>query len=727
MKSFYYAFICLLAMTITPLQAQKQLTLEDIYKLGVFREKSVQGINWTKNGQFYTSLEQNGVVKYDITTGKAVETVVDFGTLNPRIDVDDYAFSSDEKKLLFTTNTEPIYRRSFRADYYVYDLTTKTLQPLAAEGRQSYATFSPDGSKVAFVRDNNLFVVDLANNNALTQVTNDGKFNYIINGSTDWVYEEELGFAQAFFWSPDSKKIAFYKFDESNVKEYNMQYWDEKQLYPVDYRFKYPKAGEANSVVNIFVYQIEGKQTVKMDIGTETDIYIPRVKWTLDSNVLSIRRMNRLQNRLEILHNNANTGAATVIWKEEDNAYVDVEYADDLIYLKDGKQFILTSEKDGYKHFYLYNINGSLVSQITSGNWEVADFVGINENTKPATIYFTSTEDSPLDRHFYSIGLDGKKKTKLTTQKGTHTVNMSPDFSHYILFHTAADSPTTVSIFKTAKNTLVTVREDNKALREQIAAYQLQPKEFFNFQTTDNQTLYGYWIKPKNFDATKKYPVIMYVYGGPASQSVKNSWADGHLYFHHYLAQQGFLIACVDNRGTTARGAAFKKATYANLGKYEVQDQIAAANFLGSQAYVDKSRIGIWGWSYGGYMTSLSMMLGADVWKAGVAVAPVTTWRLYDTIYTERFLKKPSENAGGYDLNSPIMHADKLKGNFFLIHGTGDDNVHFQNAVYLQNALIKANKQFESFYYPNRNHGIYGGNTRLHLYQMMFDFWKRKL
>jgi dipeptidyl-peptidase-4 len=295
------------------------------------------------------------------------------------------------------------------------------------------------------------------------------------------------------------------------------------------------------------------------------------------------------------------------------------------------------------------------------------------------------------------------------------------------LFHTAADSPTTVSIFKTTKNTLVTVREDNKALREQIAAYQLQPKEFFNFQTTDNQTLYGYWIKPKNFDATKKYPVIMYVYGGPASQSVKNSWADGHLYFHHYLAQQGFLIACVDNRGTTARGATFKKATYANLGKYEVQDQIAAANFLGSQAYVDKSRIGIWGWSYGGYMTSLSMMIGADVWKAGVAVAPVTTWRLYDTIYTERFLKKPSENAGGYDLNSPIMHADKLKGNFFLIHGTGDDNVHFQNAVYLQNALIKANKQFESFYYPNRNHGIYGGNTRLHLYQMMFDFWKRKL
>lgn len=727
MKSFYYAFICLLAITITPLQAQKQLTLEDIYKFGVFREKSVQGINWTKNGQFYTSLEQNGVVKYDITTGKAVETVVDFGTLNPRIDVDDYAFSSDEKKLLFTTNTEPIYRRSFRANYYVYDLTTKTLQLLAAEGRQSYATFSPDGSKVAFVRDNNLFVVDLANNNALTQVTNDGKFNHIINGSTDWVYEEELGFAQAFFWSPDSKKIAFYKFDESNVKEYNMQYWDEKQLYPVDYRFKYPKAGEANSIVNIFVYQIEGKQTVKMDIGTETDIYIPRVKWTLDSNVLSIRRMNRLQNRLEILHNNASTGAATTIWKEEDNAYVDVEYADDLIYLKDGKQFILTSEKDGYKHFYLYNINGTLVSQITSGNWEVADFLGINENTKPATIYFTSTEDSPLERHFYSIGLDGKKKTKLTTQKGTHTVNMSPDFSHYILFHTAADSPTTVSIFKTAKNTLVTVREDNKALREQIAAYQLQPKEFFNFQTTDNQTLYGYWIKPKNFDATKKYPVIMYVYGGPASQSVKNSWADGHLYFHHYLAQQGFLIACVDNRGTTARGATFKKSTYANLGKYEVQDQIAAANFLGSQAYVDKSRIGIWGWSYGGYMTSLSMMIGADVWKAGVAVAPVTTWRLYDTIYTERFLKKPSENAGGYDLNSPIMHADKLKGNFFLIHGTGDDNVHFQNAVYLQNALIKANKQFESFYYPNRNHGIYGGNTRLYLYQMMFDFWKRKL
>ena len=710
-------------------QSQK-LTLEDIYQRRVFQEKSVYGINWSKNGQFYTSLEENGVVKYDIATGKKVETLVDFSQLSPKIEVDDYSFSADEKKLLFVTNTTPIYRRSFRADYYVYDLTTKKLQNLTEEGRQSYATFSPDGSKVAFVRENNLFVTDLATNK-LTQITNDGKFNAIINGSTDWVYEEELGFAQAFFWSPDSKKIAFYKFDETRVKEYNMQYWDEKQVYPVDYRFKYPKAGELNSIVNIFTYHLATQQTIKMDIGTETDMYIPRVKWTENPEILSIRRLNRLQNKLEILHAEASTGKTNMVWTEYDNkAYVDVGYADDLIYLKNGTQFILTSEQGGYKHFYLYEFtqnSSKLVIQITNGNWEVADFVGINENVKPNLIYFTSTEDSPLERHFYSITLDGKKKTKLSTEKGTNTVNMSPDFSHYILFNTSAKNPTKVSVFKTEKNELKSVREDNAELKKQIENFGITNKEFFNFQTKDNTTLYGYWIKPKDFDATKKYPVLMFVYGGPASQSVKDAWSDGQLYYHHYLAQQGYLVACVDNRGTTARGSQFKKATYANLGKYEVQDQVEAANYIGSQSYVDKSRIGIWGWSYGGYMSSLCMTVGAETFKAGIAVAPVTTWRLYDSIYTERFLKKPDQNAEGYDQNSPITHADKLKGAYLLIHGTGDDNVHFQNAVLFQNALIKAGKQFESFYYPNRNHGIYGGNTRLHLYQMMTNFWKKSL
>ncbi len=722
---FLFLFFCNFSFA----QNQK-LSLENIYKDRLFSEKSVSGINWSKNGQFYTSLEASGVIKYDITTGKAVETLVDFSQLSPKIEVQDYFFSADEKKLLFATNIESIYRRSFRADYYVYDLATKTLKPLAEEGRQSYATFSPDGSKVAFVRANNLFFSELATDK-ITQITDDGKFNFIINGSTDWVYEEELGFAQAFFWSPDSKKIAFYKFDESNVKEYNMQFWDEKQIYPVDYRFKYPKAGEKNSIVNIFSYNLDSKKSLKMDIGTETDIYIPRVKWTQSSETLSIRRLNRLQNKLEILHTEANTGKSNVIFTEiDENAYVDVEYADDLIYLKNGKQFILTSEKDGYKHFYLHeftNNSSKLIQQITNGNWEVADFAGINENVKPNLIYFTSTENSPLERQFYSITLDGKKKTKLSTEKGTNTVNMSLDFSHYILFHTSSTNPMKVSVFKTDKNELKSVREDNADLKKQIEKFGLMPKEFFNFQTKDNNTLYGYWIKPKEFDATKKYPVLMFVYGGPASQSVKDAWADGQLYYHHYLAQQGYLVACVDNRGTTARGSVFKKATYANLGKYEVQDQIEAANYIGSQNYVDKARIGIWGWSYGGYMSSLCMTVGADVFKTGIAVAPVTTWRLYDSIYTERFLKKPDQNTEGYDRNSPIMHADKLKGSYFLIHGTGDDNVHFQNAVLFQNALIKAGKQFDSFYYPNRNHGIYGGNTRLHLYQMMTNFWKKTL
>ncbi len=737
--SHFFILLGLLWVSLQTIQAQSKpavatthtpLTLEDIYTKRVFVEKTVQGINWTKNGQYYTSLDAEGIVKYDIVTGKAVENLAVFASLSPKIQPDDYALSADEKKILFTTNTEPIYRRSFRADYYVYDLTTKTLKPLTTEGRQSYATFSPDGSQVAFVRENNLFVVDINKGFALTQITSNGKFNSIINGSTDWVYEEELGFAQAFFWSPDSKKIAFYQFDESKVKEYNMQVWDDKQLYPVDYRFKYPKAGEANSVVNIFTYDLASKQTMQMDIGKETDIYIPRIKWTNSPETLAIRRMNRLQNKLEILHANANTGKSKVIFTEKSDTYVDVEYADDLIYLRNGKQFMMTSEAEGYKHFYLYEFSADtsrLVKKVTDGKWEVAEFVGINESATPAVVYFTSTEHSPLERHFYSIDIEGKGKARLSVEKGTHTVNMSPDFSHYILFNSHVASPMKVSIFKTEKHALQSVREDNADLRKKIAEYGLQPKEFFQVIATDNTILYGYWIKPKDFDAKKKYPVLMFVYGGPASQNVKDSWADGQQYFHHYLAQQGYLVACVDNRGTVARGAAFKKSTYANLGKYEVQDQIDAANYIAAQPFVEKSRIGIWGWSYGGYMSSLCITLGADVFKTAIAVAPVSTWRLYDTIYTERFLKRPFENAEGYDRNSPITHADKLKGSYLLVHGTGDDNVHFQNAILMQNALIKAGKQFESFYYPNRNHGIYGGNTRLHLYQMMTDFIKRKL
>lgn len=710
-------------------QHKSKITLEDIWAKGTFAAKSVHGVNWMKDGRYYTSQvpggQQINIVRFDVSSGKAVNTVVEGSTLVPEdqsqpIAFDGYAFNADETKILFSTQTEPIYRRSSKANYFVYDMATKKLQPLSSGGKQSYASFSPDAKRVAFVRDNNLFFVELSNMQE-KQITTDGKWNHIINGGLDWVYEEEFEFAQAFFWSPDGSKIAFYKFDESQVPEYNMQMWG--GLYPDDYKFKYPKAGEKNSVVTIWVYDLNGNSTKQMETGSNTDQYIPRINWTTDSNLLSIRRMNRLQNTLEILHANATTGKADVVLKETDKAYIDIN--DDLTYLKDGKHFIHSSEKDGYKHLYLYTMKGKEVRQITKGNWEVVNFIGLDE--KNEMLYFTSTEVSPMERHLYSIGLKGKNKKKLTQKSGTHTISMSPDFSYYLDYHSSANTPLVVSLHTAKDGKQTKVLEDNAQLVQRLQQFDLAKQEFFSFKTSENVQLNGWMIKPQDFNPNKKYPVLMFVYGGPGSQTVNDSWGGANFLWYQMLAQEGYIVVSVDNRGTGARGAAFKKATYANLGALEVKDQIEAGRYLANQAFVDKDRIGIWGWSFGGYMTALALTKGNDVFKMGISVAPVTNWRFYDTIYTERFLKTPQENPGGYDDNSPVKYADMLKGKFLMIHGTGDDNVHFQNAIAMQDALIKANKQFESFYYPNRNHGIYGGNTRLHLYQMMTDFVKKNL
>lgn len=706
--------------------AQSKFTLADIYEKGTFRQQSVAGINWMNDGKFYTAQEGNDLVKFDVTTGQKVETIVQGASLSPAIDFDDYTFSADEKKILFTTNTEPIYRRSFKANYYVYDLTTKQLKELSKGGQQSYATFSPEGSKVAFCRGNNLYVVDLQTNTEV-QMTNDGKWNFTINGSTDWVYEEEFGFAQAFFWSPDGQKIAYYTFDESKVKEFNMQMWRGGKLYPDDYKFKYPKAGEANSEITISIYDLKSGKSTKVDIGTEKDIYIPRIKWTNNANVLAVLSMNRLQNKLEILHADAGTGATKAILTEESTAYLEADFFDDVIYLKDGKHFIYSSEKNGFKHLYLYDIAGKMIRQITDGKWEVVNFLGIDEKQKSPLLYYTSTEVSPLERQFYSIDIQGKNKKKLSAERGTNSPNLSKDFKYYILSQSNAQSPLQVTLWETQKNTIIKELKNNKELLEKYKEYGVKTREFFSFKTSEGVDLNGYMLKPANFDASKKYPVLMFVYGGPGSQNVADAWGGSRDLWHNFLTQEGYIVACVDNRGTGFRGAAFKKITYANLGKYEVQDQIESAKHLGSLPYIDKNRIGIWGWSYGGYMSSLLMTLGADYFKAGIAVAPVTNWRYYDSIYTERYLKRPQDNAVGYDSYSPVTHADKLKGAYLLVHGTGDDNVHFQNAVSMQNALIKSGKQFQSFYYPDRNHGIYGGNTTMHLYKMLTDFVLKNL
>ncbi|QDA59952.1 S9 family peptidase [Hymenobacter jejuensis] len=711
-------------------QQKQAITLEDIWAKPTFQERSVPGFNWMRDGRFYSSLDNGSLVQHDVATGQPVQTLVARDAMqvtgsNQLIEAEDYAFNADEKKILFSTDTEPIYRRSSRAYYFVYDRGTRKMVPLSTGDKQSYATFSPDGKRVAFVRDNNLFVTDLATMQEKAVTTN-GAFNNIINGSTDWVYEEEFEFAQAFFWSPDSRQIAFYTFDESQVPEYNMQIWG--PLYPIDYRYKYPKAGEKNSVVSISAYEVAAGRTTKMDVGPEPNQYIPRINWTQTPNLLSIRRLNRLQNKLEILHADATTGKTQVVLTDTDNAYVEVN--DDLRYLSDNKHFVYSSERDGYRHLYLYDLRGKLVTQLTKGAWEVTEIDGFDE--EHGLIYFTSTEASPLQRHLYRVSLKGKGKTRLSEAgSSTDEVNMSPDCRFYLNYRSSNGTPTTVSLRRGSDGKLVKVLEDNAPLRQTLTQYNLGKLDFFTFKTTEGVTLNGSMLKPASFDAAKKYPVLMYVYGGPGSQTVKDDAGAGLAFtdylWHQMLAQNGYIVVSIDNRGTGARGAAFKKATYANLGKLETIDQGEGAKYLGTLPFVDKARIGIWGWSYGGYMTALAMTKQADLFKMGISVSPVTNWRYYDTVYTERFLKTPQENPAGYDENSPVQFANQLKGKYLLVHGTGDDNVHFQNSIAWVDALIRENKDYQTLYYPNRNHGIYGGNTRLHLYRQMTDFVLKNL
>ncbi|WP_370520480.1 S9 family peptidase [Cellulophaga sp. BC115SP] len=717
----------LMYSSLSVVAQKKNVSLDEVWSKFAFSQKQVRSINWMKDGSFYSALENGRIVKHQVTDGAAVETLFDEGVsvenLGQKITIADYTLSSNEQKILIETDPEQIYRRSSRAENFVYDIKSKKLAKLSSGGKQSFATFSPDGTKIAFVRQNNLFMVDL-NTMSERQITTDGKWNNIINGMCDWVYEEEFSFAKAFFWSPDSRKIAFYTFDESKVPEYNMQMWG--KLYPTDYRYKYPKAGEPNSTVSISVYNLVDTKTVKMDLGKETDLYIPRIRWTINTNVLSISRLNRYQNKMELIHADAFTGKTTTILIEESRTYVDVEnFGDDLTYLADGKSFIMSSEKDGYKHLYQYDMSGREVRQITTGKWEVDNFYGIDESSN--TLYFTSTEIASIERHLYSISLDGKVKKKLSIDRGVNSANFSPDFKYFILNNSASNSPLKVSLYRSANAQLIKVLEDNADLRARLTGYNISPKEFTVIKTADGVELNSWMIKPTNFDPNKKYPLLMFVYGGPGSQQVLNQYDGANFYWYQILAQKGYIVACVDNRGTGGRGSEFKKCTYLNLGKLEVRDQIESAKYFGKLPFIDATRIGIQGWSYGGFMASNCLFQGADVFKAAIAVAPVTNWRYYDTVYTERFLRTPQENPSGYDDNSPVTHAKNLKGNFLLVHGTGDDNVHFQNAVALEDALIKNNKQFQSFYYPNKNHGIAGGNTRLHLYTMMTNFLEKNL
>lgn len=711
-------------LSFLPLYAQEKrpINLDDIWKSFIWREKSIDDINWLKSGSLYTTLDNGNIEVFDLTTGQKVRTLVEGKDLKwdtTRVDIQNYTINSDETQILIETNRESIYRRSSKANFYLYNLATKKLTAIQPGKKISLATLSPDGKMLAYTYQNNLYAYDLATGQEVA-ITKTGKINEIIHGSSDWVYEEEFEFWQAFHWSPDSKKIAFLTFDETQVPTYNMQMWG--GLYPKDYKFKYPKAGEKNSKVDVSIFDLATGKTLELNEGSENDQYIARMQWTQSGNLLSIRRMNRLQNQIELIHADATTGHLNVVLKENTKSFFEIN--DDLVYLKNGKQFIYNTDQSGFPHMYLYDMSGKLIRQVTSGNWEVAKFLGLDETKN--LVYFMSTEDGSTQRQLYRIGMDGKGKTRLSQGAGTHSVSFNPSFTYYIDDFTSAANPSNYSLFK-ADGKLVKVLEDNAELRKRMDGLQISPKTFFEVSTSQGIKLNAWMIKPLNFDPSKKYPLLMHCYGGPGHQTVTDSWGGPDFFWYQMMASQGYIVVSVDNRGTGGKGSDFRKATYAQLGKLECEDQIEAAKYFAKQTYIDASRIGIWGWSFGGYLTSLCMTKGADVFKTGIAVAPVTNWRFYDSIYTERYLKLPQENATGYDENSPVTYADRLKGNYLLVHGTGDDNVHFQNAVSMVNALVKANKPFESFYYPNRAHGISGGNTRLHLYNMMTDFLLRKL
>jgi dipeptidyl-peptidase-4 len=707
-------------------QQKLPVTVSEIFQKGTFRAKYFAGLRWLGNGDYYTSIASSAnyqcILKHQTANGNIVDTLLNTLQLNDSTiaEIEEYTWSSNEHLLLFETASERIYRRSSKSVYYVYDLRSKQLKKIAMGQKCAYATFSPDGNYLAYVRDNNLFVTDLS---SMTEVaiTTSGLLNHIIHGSTDWVYEEEFEFAQAFFWGPDSKRIAFYTFDESGVKEYNMQTWGD--LYPKDYKFKYPKAGENNSEISISVFDIVTRSTNKVDLGVEKDIYIPRITWTQNPNVLAIKRLNRLQNTLEIIHYDMLASQNSIVYTETSDSYVEIN--NDWHYCKDNNSFIISSEKDGYRHLYRYDLSGNLLSQITKGEFEITRMVAVDDTRK--LVYFTSAEVSAMESHFYVVGFDGANKTKLSKLSGSHDIEMSPDAGYYLDYHSDINTPPTVSLFKVKKNQLLTVVEANLLLKSKLTEYAISPAEFFHFKTTENVVLNGWMIKPLDFDSTKKYPVLMYVYGGPGVQTVTDEWSGGRYLWHQALANLGYIIISVDNRGTGSRGAQFKKCTYGKLGELETHDQIEAAAFIRSFDFVDTARIGIWGWSFGGYMSSLCLLYGNEIFKMAIAVAPVTNWRFYDNIYTERYLKTPQLNPDGYDRYSPVTVASRLKGNYLLVHGTSDDNVHYQNAVAMQDALIKANKQFSFFAYPNKAHGISGGNTSFHLFTMLTDFILKNL
>ncbi|MCB9195923.1 MAG: S9 family peptidase [Flavobacteriales bacterium] len=715
-------------------QGTKTIDNHTIWGTRTFSASNVYGVESMNDGIHFTRLtytkEGTAIEKFTYETYKSVGVIVDSKDLvynGKSVNIDDYDFNFNETKILIASDQESIYRHSSNSYYFIYDIATKRLEPLAdlSKSKQRLAAFSPSGELIAFMRDNNLFYRSI-NDNTEIQITNDGSENNIVNGGTDWVYEEEFSFDRGFYWSPNSDRIAYYRFDESGVREFQMDMYG--TLYPEHYKFKYPKAGEANSVVSIHVYDLSSRRTDDFNLGENTDIYVPRITWSNDKYTLLVQRLNRLQNKLEILTGSYQPGRqmnvpvpVKVVYTEESKTYIDIH--DNTQMLSDGKTILWTSEIDGFNHIYLIDVTTGKTTQITKGNWEVTSVYGLDELT--GKIYFQAAKEHPTQREVYAVMKDGSNLIKLSSKPGTNEAEFSSNFKYFLLYHSDANTPFTVSIIanhKKSKLKTPLIIEDNAALLKRMSEYNLSQKTFFTVKNAEGTDLNAWMIKPSDFDENKKYPLLMFVYGGPGINTVNDEWSYGNYFWFQSLAQQGYIVVSVDARGTGYRGKDFKHCTYLQLGKFETEDQIAAAKVLGKYDYIDENRIGIFGWSYGGYMSSLCITKGADVFKTAIAVAPVTNWRYYDNVYTERFMRTPQENGENYDVNSPINHVDKLKGNYLLIHGSADDNVHFQNSMEMVDALVNANKQFDFMAYPNKNHGIYGGNTREHLYDLMTNY-----
>ena len=727
--------LCFLLAFISGIRAQQKVSLEDVAK-GTYRAENIYGIKPMLDGNYYTqiSADKKRIVKYSFKTGKEVATVFDVNTARECNfkEFDDYIMSPDEKLILIQTETKPIYRRSFTAVYYIYNVQNNKLEPLSNNGPQQAPLFSPDGFQIAFVRNNNIYLVKLLFGNSESQVTKDGEFNKVLNGIPDWVYEEEFGFNRAFEFSADSKMIAYIRFDESKVPMYSFPWYkglapEKKEYanYPGEYRYKYPKAGEVNSTVTVHTYDIKSHVTRQMDLPLDADGYIPRIKFTSDPEKLAIMTLNRHQDRFDLYMANPRSGLCKLTIRDNAPQYIKEQAYSNIAFYPEN--IVLMSERDGYNHLYLYTIGGNLVKQITKGKFEVKDFLGWDRNSN--IFYYSSNEESPLRSAVYKIDAKGKK-TKLSVRTGTNTAIFNSTLTYYINKFSNLSTPTLITVNDNKGKELATLM-DNAKLKKQIAGLNMPTKEFFKFKTTEGVELNGWMMKPANFDPNKKYPVIMHQYSGPGSQEVLDNWGVGSFrdggMFEAYMCDKGYIMVCVDGRGTGGRGAEFEKCTYLFLGVKESHDQVEAARYLSGLPYIDGSRIGIWGWSFGGYNTLMSMSEGTPIFKAGVAIAPPTDWRFYDSVYTERFMRTPKENGDGYQAGSAIQRAPKLHGKLLLIHGSADDNVHFQNSAEYSEALVQAGIQFDMQVYTNRNHSITGGNTRIHLMNHVAGFFIQNL